>query len=89
MIRIDATTKILQLIATDTADVVVSGNARTATTYTGFSEPTAATASTQTISAAPAASAVKDIDHVSIVNKGGANTLTVQIFNSSGSMEIR
>ena len=86
MIRLDSTTKILQLIATDLADVIVSGSVKNATNYTGFSESTAATASTQTIAAAAAASTVRDIDHISIVNKGAANTLSVQIFNSSGSV---
>src|ERR1035437_11114056 len=87
MIRLDATTKIIQLIATATAGVVASGSTRTATTYAGFSVGTAAPAATQTIGAAPTfAGQTKDYDHISIKSTGGGNTLTVQWFNSSGSV---
>jgi len=87
MLRLDATTKIMQLIATGTADVTVSGLNVTSAAAPGFTEVTAATATTQTIAAAPAASTVKQIDHISIKNtQAGANTFTVQMFNSSGSV---
>lgn len=85
MIRLDVTTKILQLIATGTANVTVSGLNVTTSAAPGFSEETAATASTQTISAAPAASTVKQIDHVSSKNTAaGVNTFTLQMYNSVG-----
>lgn len=85
MLRLDATTKIFQLTATATADVDVSGLNVTATAAAGFNEVTAATASTQTVAAAPAASTVKQVDYISIKNTGaGANTVTVKKFNSSG-----
>lgn len=85
MIRLDATTKILQLIATDTANVIVSGVVES--TFAGFSEETAATASTQTVCSAPSsAAAIKDIDHISIKNTGASNTVTVQVYNSSGTV---
>lgn len=87
MLRLDATTKIFQLSATASADVDVSGLSVTSAAATGFNEVTAATATTQTIAAAPAASTVKQVDYISIKNTGaGTNTVTVKKFNSSGSV---
>jgi len=83
MIRLDATTKTLSLIATGTADVQVSGLYEL--TGGGFNEETKATASTQTISAAPVSGDVKHEDHITIQNtSGGSANYTVQIVNSSG-----
>jgi hypothetical protein len=87
MIRLSATTKILQLVATGTGNCYVSGSDHTTSTYGGFDQETAVTASTQTICDAPAASTVRDIDNIFFRNTAGAsNTITPQTFNSSGSV---
>lgn len=90
MIRLPSTTYILQLIlSAGTADVNVSYSDQTATAYTGGTQETAATATTQTICAAPAASTVRDIDYVSIQYKTTGGTVTVQKLNSSGSVTTK
>lgn len=87
MIRLPSTTYILQLIlSAGTADVTVSYSDQTSTAYTGGSQETAATASTQTICAAPAASTVRDIDYLSVKYKTTGGTVTIQKLNSSGSV---
>lgn len=79
---LDAPTKILQLIATETCDVTVSGHIND-TGRPSFSEETKATASTQTICLAPGR-LPKDIENITIVNTGGIGSFTVQSYDSSG-----
>lgn len=87
MIRLPSTTYTLQLIlSAGTADVDVSYSDQTTTAYTGGTQETAATATTQTICAAPAASTVRDIDFLSVKIKTTGGVVTVQKLNSSGAV---
>jgi len=87
MIRLPSTTYTLQLIlSAGTADVDVSYSDATTTGYTGGTQETAATATTQTICAAPAASTVRDIDFLSVKIKTTGGVVTVQKLNSSGAV---
>lgn len=87
MIRLPFTTYTLQLIlSAGTADVDVSYSDATATAYTGGTQETAATATTQTICAAPAAATVRDIDFLSVKIKTTGGVVTVQKLNSSGAV---
>ena len=87
MIRLPSTTYTLQLIlSAGTADVDVSYSDQTTTAYTGGTQETAATATTQTICAAPAASTVRDIDFLSVKIKTVGGVVTVQKLNSSGAV---
>lgn len=85
MILLSATTYTLQLVlSAGTADVDISYADKTASAYTGGTQQTAATATTQTICAAPAASTVREIDNLSVQIKTTGGTVTVQKLNSSG-----
>ena len=86
MIRIDSITKELQLVATGTCAVCVSGSFATSSAYTGFDHESACTPGTNTICASPVAGTVKDIDHVSVRNTDGANTISIQKYNSAGAI---
>jgi hypothetical protein len=78
----------LQLIlSAGTADVDVSYVDRTATAYPiGATEQTAATATTQTICSAPAASTSREIDFLSVKIKTTGGVVTIQKLNSSGAV---
>lgn len=88
MIVLSAATYTLQLVlSAGTADVDVSYVDRTATAYPiGATEQTAATATTQTICSAPAASTSREIDFLSVKIKTTGGVVTVQKLNSSGSV---
>jgi len=87
VIRLPSTTYTLELIlSAGTADVDVSYSDATTTAYTGGTQETAATATTQTICAAPAASTVRDIDFLSVKIKTTGGVVTVQKLNSSGAV---
>ena len=88
MIVLSATTQILQLVlSAGTADVEVAYVDRTATTFpVGGTQETAATAATQTIAAAPAASTSREIASISVAIKTTGGNVTIQKFNSSGSV---
>lgn len=88
MIVLSAATYTLELVlSAGTADVDISYVDRTATTYPiGGTQQTAATATTQTICSAPAASTSREIDFLSVKIKTTGGVVTVQKLNSSGSV---
>ena len=88
MIVLSAATYTLELVlSAGTADVDVSYVDRTATAYPiGGTQQTAATATTQTICSAPAASTSREIDFLSVKIKTTGGVVTIQKFNSSGAV---
>ena len=86
MIRLDTTTRKLQLIlagaiTTTQPDVVVSYSDATASAYTGGSQVSVGNSTTAVdICAAPAASTVRDVDHLTVRNNDTvAMTVTVRL----------
>lgn len=87
MIRLNQTaTQLLSLItAQNGANVVVSYSDKTSTAYTGNTQVTNITsATTTTICDTPAASTIRDIDHISVKNSyAGNHSITVQLSSSA------
>ena len=86
MIRLDATTKKLQVVlagavTTSQLEVVSSYSDATATGYTGGNTPTLTNDTTDVdIVAAPAASTIRDVDHISVHNKDTVSaTVTIKM----------
>lgn len=95
MIYLDSTLKKLQLVlagavTTSQADVVVNYSDKTATAYSGGSQDSVSNNTTAVdICAAPAASTVRDVNYVSIVNNDtAAITVTVRLNNNGTSRTI-
>lgn len=88
MIVLSAATYTLELVlSAGTADVDVSYVDRTASAYPiGGTQQTAATATTQTILAAPAASTSREVDWLTVKIKTTGGVVTVQKLNSSGTV---
>lgn len=87
MLVLTSTEKLQLVLSAGTADVDVNYNDRTATAYgPSDSQQTAATAATNDICAAPAASTSREINGLSIYCKTTGGTATLQKFNSSGSV---
>jgi len=87
MLRLNnGSTQLISLItAQDGANVVVNFSDKTTTAYTGDSQVTnITTATTTTICATPAASTIRDIDHITIRNTfAGSHAVTVQMSSSA------
>lgn len=87
MIVLTSTFTLELILSAGTADVDVSYVDRTATAYPiGATQQTAATATTQTICSAPAASTSREIDFMSVKIKTTGGVVTVQKLNSSGAV---
>lgn len=89
MIVLNSTTLKLQLaLSAGTADVDVSYNDRTATSYArSDSQQTAAILGTQDICASPGSSTSREIDFVNVQIRTTGGTVTIKKTNSSGSVE--
>jgi len=87
MIVLTSTFTLELILSAGTADVDVSYVDRTATAYPiGATQQTAATATTQTICSAPAASTSREIDFLSVKIKTTGGVVTIQKLNSSGAV---
>lgn len=88
MIVLSAATYTLELVlSAGTADVDVSYVDRTASAYPiGGTQQTAATATTQTILAAPGASTSREVDWLTVKFKTTGGVATIQKLNSSGAV---
>lgn len=90
MIRLDTTTKSLELVlggahTTNALPVVVSWSDKTSTNYTGGNTTSQSNGTTGvTICAAPAASTIRDIDSISVYNADTVSaTVTVRVNDNS------
>lgn len=87
MIVLNGTLEVLRVVTTAAValDVSASYVDNTATSFApGNPAPLViSTATTTTIVAAPGASTQRGIKHVSLVARGGANTLTVEVYNGT------